>query len=184
MPVIDFNYILSQFFIVLSYFIFALTYYVKTRKGILLFNTLSIFSIGTGFWILGAYTGMAMGSISLTRNFALVLYEKKMGIATYTRKSEWALLAFLYLLTGIVAYFSFTSLFSLLAVFPTALYTFSIFQKSTKVYRFLGIFVSGSWVLYNIYVLSLFGIILESILVLYIIYSFVSLLKSEKVVEE
>ena len=53
---------------------------------------------------------------------------------------------------------------SLLSVFATSVYTYSIWQKSTRVYKFCGVPVGVFWILYNVYVRSIFGVILETIL--------------------
>ena len=60
------------------------------------------------------------------------------------------------------------------------LYTYSVWQKKTIVYKICGIFVSILWILYNIYVMSLFGIILESILLIASATGYFIELKSKK----
>ena len=52
----------------------------------------------------------------------------------------------------------------LLSVVGTMFYTYSVWQKKTIIYKFMGIPVGISWIIYNIYIMSIFGIILESIL--------------------
>ena len=51
-----------------------------------------------------------------------------------------------------------------MSVAATMLYTYSVWQKNTKVYKWLGVPVSLCWITYNIYISSLFGIILETVL--------------------
>ena len=53
---------------------------------------------------------------------------------------------------------------SLLSVAATALYEVSIWQKSTKVYKFLGIPVAFCWMTYNGFVQSIFGVICELVM--------------------
>ena len=64
----------------------------------------------------------------------------------------------------VFAIFTYTDFLSLMSVFATMLYTYSVWQKSTKVYKRLGAPISLIWIIYNIYIKSLFGIILEIIL--------------------
>ena len=45
-------------------------------------------------------------------------------------------------------------------------YTYSIWQKSTKVYKICGIPIGILWIIYNTYVKSILGIILESIILI------------------
>ena len=52
----------------------------------------------------------------------------------------------------------------MLPVVATILYTYSVWQKNTRVYKLLGMPIEAIWVAYNIYIFSIFGLILESIL--------------------
>ncbi len=45
----------------------------------------------------------------------------------------------------------------------TLIYTYALWQKNTKVYKLLGIIVNGLMIIYNIYIQSIFGVILISI---------------------
>lgn len=56
--------------------------------------------------------------------------------------------------------------FSLLSVFATMLYTYFVWQKNTTTYKLLGIPIGILWIAYNIYIFSIFGIILETILLI------------------
>ena len=59
------------------------------------------------------------------------------------------------------------SLFPLLAFI---LYTYSIWQSNIKVYRWLAVPISISWIIYNVYAQTLFGTITEcSLLIIEII---------------
>ena len=73
-------------------------------------------------------------------------------------------LIFLYILCIISAVYTYEGFLSLLSVFATMIYTFSIWQKNTTVYKICGIPIGILWIAYNLYVKSLFGIILESII--------------------
>lgn len=55
---------------------------------------------------------------------------------------------------------------SLLSVAATVLYEISIWQNNTKVYKFLGIPVALCWMLYNIFIFSVAGILSEGIIFL------------------
>lgn len=61
-------------------------------------------------------------------------------------------------------FFTYEGFLSLLSVFATMLYTYSVWQKKTIVYKLCGIPIGILWVLYNLYVKSIFGVILEAIL--------------------
>ena len=46
------------------------------------------------------------------------------------------------------------------------LYTFSVWQKETHIYKILGVPIGILWISYNIYIESIFGIVLESIILI------------------
>ena len=43
------------------------------------------------------------------------------------------------------------------------MYTYALCQKNTKVYKLLGIIVNGLMIIYDIYIKSIFGVILITI---------------------
>ena len=71
-----------------------------------------------------------------------------------------------YIACVISAIFTFEGILSLVSIFATMVYTYSVCQKDTKIYKLLGIPVGILWVIYNSYVKSIFGIILEGILLI------------------
>lgn len=87
-----------------------------------------------------------------------------MANARPTKKRDYIFLAIVYLGIILATIPTYEGFLSLLSVFATSVYTYSIWQKSTKIYKFCGIPVGILWVAYNAYVKSIFGVILESIL--------------------
>ena len=63
------------------------------------------------------------------------------------------------------------------------LYTYSVWQKKTSIYKLLGIPVGILWILYNIYVQSIFGIILESLLLICSTTGYILEVKKNKIIE-
>ena len=87
-------------------------------------------------------------------------------------KRDWeglSVFIILILLLGTVTYDGWQSILSIIG---TILFTISIWQKDTKIYKILGIPGSIMWVGYHIYLKSVFGIILETILLLSTIIGF------------
>ncbi len=74
----------------------------------------------------------------------------------------------------------------MMSVFATMLYTFSVWQKNTKVYKLLGTPVETIGIVYNIYIFSIFGIILETIVAISTVIGYLreSSNKNEKEMEE
>ena len=54
----------------------------------------------------------------------------------------------------------------MMSIAATMLYTYSVWQKKTSVYKILGIIIEVIWIIYNIYIFSIFGIIVEIFLLI------------------
>lgn len=160
------TYILSQVFTILMYVLLAITYYVKNRKTVLVISFLSLIANAIAYILLEAYTGLAMCVIALIRNIYFLVDEKKNGKREEIVRKDVIVLIVLYVVTAISTYFTYEGFLSLLSVFATMIYTYSVWQKKTIVYKFCGIPVGILWVLYNLYVKSVFGVILEAILLI------------------
>lgn len=159
-------YILSQIFTIITYILLAITYYAKDRKTVLTISFLSLIANGLAYAFLNAYTGLAMCVMALIRNIIFLIDEKKNGKQDNITKKDIIILIVLYVIAIISAVFTYDGPLSLLSVIATMLYTYSVWQKKTNIYKFLGIPIGILWILYNIYVKSIFGIILESILLI------------------
>lgn len=160
------TYILSQVFTIINYALLGVTYYAKDRKKILVIGFLSIVANAIAYILLNAWTGVAMCAVALIRNIIFWIDEKKNGKRETINKKDIIILIILYSTIIISTVFTYDGFLSLLSVFATSTYTFSVWQKKTNVYKLLGIPVGILWILYNIYVKSIFGIILESILLI------------------
>lgn len=158
------TYIISQVFTILMYALLAITYYVKNRKTVLVISFLSLIANAIAYILLKAYSGLAMCVIALIRNIYFLIDEKKNGKQDEITKKDIAVLAILYIISIVSAVFTYEGFLSLLSVFATMLYTYSVWQKKTSIYKLCGIPVGILWVAYNLYVKSVFGVILEGIL--------------------
>ena len=104
--------------------------------------------------------------VALIRNIIFLIDEKKNGKRESINRTDVIILVILYAISIISAILTYDGFLSLLSVFATALYTFSVWQKKTNIYKLLGIPIGILWVSYNIYIMSIFGIILEAILLI------------------
>lgn len=178
---ISLAYILSQIFIIIMYVFLALTYYSKDRKTVLILNFVSLIANALSYVFLNAYTGLAMCIVALIRNIIFLVDEKKNGKSEEIGKKDIIILIVLYVISIVSAIFTYEGFLSLLSVFATMIYTYSVWQKKTKIYKFLGIPVGVLWILYNIYIFSIFGIILESILLICSITGFILEARKKKI---
>ena len=167
-------YILSQIFIILNYVFLVISYQSKNRNKILLLGIASKVSAGLSYICLAAYTGIAMSLIGIFRSLIFMFNEKKNGVSKKITLNDVLILLVIYALTIILTIFTYKGFLSLMSVFATSLYTYSIWQKDTKKYKILGIPVSIIWLIYNFYIKSIFGIILEFILMISAIIGFIN----------
>lgn len=157
-------YVLSQIFTIITYVLLAMTYYAKNRKTVLTISFASLITNGLEYVFLNAYSGLAMCIVALIRNIIFLVDEKKNGKRDTNTKKDVVILVILYIISIVSAIFTYDGFLSLLSVFATMLYTYSVWQKKTNIYKLLGMPIGILWILYNIYVQSLFGVILEAIL--------------------
>lgn len=159
-------YIISQIFIALAYLCLFATYQIKGRSLMLGITITSNILMGIGFILLNAWVGLAMCFVAICRDVVSEILNRKRSKedCLRTTKLDWGLLlvwvAALIALTivtenGWVTWF---------ALFATLTFTLSIWQKNVLIYKILGIFVGVFWIIYNIGVENVFGIFLESVL--------------------
>ncbi len=160
----EIEYILSQVFTIFMYGLMAITYYMKNRKAILMVSFASLVANVIAYVLLNAWSGLAMCIVAMIRNIIFLVDEKQNGKRDEISKKDIVILIILYIISIGSAIFTYEVFFSLLSVFATMLYTYSVWQKKTEVYKFCGIPVGILWILYNFYVKSIFGVILEAVL--------------------
>lgn len=163
---ISWAYVWSQILTVIEYTLLGASYLAKNRKAVVV---LDIASMATGifaFLLLGADLGMMMSIIILLANFYYLWDER-----THTKKErmklhlrDYIVLGIVLVGIGVVAWLTYDGPLSLLSVLATVLYEVSIWQKSTRVYKFLGIPVAFCWMTYNGFVHSIFGVICEAVM--------------------
>lgn len=141
-----------------------MTYQSKSRKNILIYNFGALIATGISYIFLSAYSGLAMVVVAIIRNVIFIIDEKKNGKKEKNTTKDYIILAILYIISVISAIFTCNGILSMMSVIATMLYTYSVWQKNTKVYKALGIPIGIMWIIYNIYIFSIFGIILEVIL--------------------
>lgn len=157
------KYIFSQVFIVLTYLLLVASYLFKTRRKILLFNIAGSVMQAVSFFLLDAWSGFAVCIVAIVRSliFFVQSYTKKDDKTTPFDIATLVLLNIACLILGV---FTYDGPLSLLSIFATILYTFSVWQKNSKVYKFMGILISACWIVYNSFIFSIFGFACEMIL--------------------
>ena len=160
------TYIASQIVIIFVYLFLSLTYCVKSRKLILAFSFTSNFLNIIAFFLLRAYTSSAMCAISILRDIIFIIDEKINGKSNKITKKDIGILVFVYGICIIAIACTFKGPLTLLYATASMLYTFSIWQKNNKLYRFLGIPVTLIVIVDSIIIKSVFGAILQGVVLI------------------
>jgi len=167
------TYIASQIFVIVAYVLLASTYFVKNRAVMLVINVSSCVTMGVGFGLLRAWIGMGLIGVAICRDitsFILNKYRIRHGIpSNRITRLDCALLALWVAAITTITAFTFDGWLSLSAYFAMFIFTVAIWQKNVLVYKSLGVPVGALWILYNVVVKSLFGVILESVLLVAVI---------------
>ena len=174
------EYILSQIIIIFVYIFLSLTYCVKNRKLILAFSFLSNFLNAIAFVLLKAYTSSIMCGISILRDIIFIIDQNINGKSNVISRKDIGILAFIYSLSLISIISTFNGFLSLLYAAGSMLYTYSIWQKNNRVYRFLGIVVTVIVIFDSINIKSISGVILQGVVLITSIIGYISVMKEEK----
>ena len=157
------QYIISQIIIIISYTCLTLTYCAKKRKIILILSFLANFSNACAYLLLNAYTSAAMCGIYILRDIIFIIDEKINGKSSQITKKDIGILAVVYAISIISIVLTFKGWGGLLYATASMLYTYSIWQKNNKIYKFMGVPCHILVILESIYIKSIFGFILQFI---------------------
>lgn len=177
---INFIYILSQIFTILMYGLLISTYFLRSKRKIVIINALSLIANIIAYALLGAWTGLVMCVIAILRNIYILWDEHKHGKHDKIEKRDYIFLALVFILTILATIPTYDGPLSLLSTLCSLTYTYAIWQKSTKVYKFFGIPVGMLSIAYNAYVGSIFAVIFECILLVSAITGYITEVKSNK----
>ena len=178
-PELTTQYIASQVVTIFVYLFLSATYCVKSRKIIIACSFLSNFLNAIAFLLLNAYTSSLMCCISIFRDIVFMIDEKINGKSEVITKKDYMLLGLIYSLSLISIVYTFNGWLSLLYAFGSMLYTYSIWQKNTNVYRFLGIVVTLIVIVDSINLRSVFGVLLQCVVLICSTAGFLSNRKSK-----
>ncbi|MBR2767053.1 YgjV family protein [Candidatus Saccharibacteria bacterium] len=147
-------YVVSQFFALVGTILSLLSVQQKKKVQILNYNTLASASAILHYLFLGAWTGVAIKIVSATRN-ATAAYaahkQKKPKVLPFV-------FVIFYAISGCLTY---ESVFSLLPTFGVIVFTVVIYLGEAKTIRYVAGFCSLMWLIYNVYVFSLVGVVSE-----------------------
>jgi len=141
------NYTVSQVFVIFAAISLGISYLLKDKKTIMILCIMAS--------ILGAFTGVAMNIVSIVRSIWFYINAKN-----NKKNNIWVLivLSVFVIASGIITY---SNIFSIIPIIATLLFTYSVWQDSTNVYRYLAVPMSIMWIVYNLCCNSLLGTITE-----------------------
>ncbi len=152
------EYLLSQICVILSVILLASTYFVKNKKVILIIICLEAFTYGLQYVFLHQYAGAILNMTGIIRCVWFYVDDNR------CKGQNILSLAFNFLIIYALAIITYHSWIDCIALIGTCYFTFLIWQKNIKVYRWGSLPSSLIWLFYNIMVWSILGIVLEVIL--------------------
>jgi len=173
------SYILSQFFSTIGYILLGSTFFLKNRRTILIVGFINSIFLIIGYWFLNKYQGMAMVTVGILANIIFFIDEQKNGKTDIIARKDIIMLIILLTYTAILTAITYTDLLSLFSVLGTIAWLISVWIKDVKKYKVIAIFTAIFWLVFNIYALSISGIITEIILIIASICGLVLHIKSE-----
>lgn len=172
------EYVISQVFACLTYLCMGLTFITSSRTKILIFNSIALFCNAMHYTLLGAWAGVGVVLIAVFRNL-LFLIQQKIEILDKYILDDILILIALVIITIVTGFITYDTVFSLLTIASSMVYTISVWQKNIKVYRVLGIISSVLSLMYFIYIKSLLAIISEIIIIVFMLIATIKYFKKE-----
>ena len=152
-------YVISQIFAFLSIVFDMISIQQKKKARLLNMVTVAAFTSFLHYVFLGAWPGIVNKTITTVRN-AIAAHE-----ASHKKKSaNYLPIIFIicYIIFGIV---TFDSLFSLLPMAASSTYSFVIYKCDVKKVRYTSIITNTLWLVYNICVFTIVGILAEILII-------------------
>lgn len=132
-----------------------ISFQCKKHNSILFFRTLNEFIFAIQYCLLGAYTGMTMNLIGCARN---IVFTKQVANNKSTALWIW-IFSCLFTSLGIVVW---QGPKSILIIIAKVLSTLAYGNKNTSFVRKIIFVTSSSWLVYNMCVLSIAGVLCEA----------------------
>lgn len=140
----------------------VIAFQTKKHNQILLFKTLNEFLFAIQYFLLGAYTGMAMNLVGCVRNTFLTKQVEKGKKTTATV----TIFSILFIVFGIFTWSGFKSILIMVA---KVLSTVAYGNKNTSLVRVIILLTSIGWLTYNVCVFSIAGVLCEAFTIVSVI---------------
>lgn len=174
------QYIISQVLVVIMYVMLCATYFFKSREKILFMSVVLNAIQAVSFLLLGGFTGMAMNFFNIARDTFLYVDSKNNKKSEELKRRDYVILIIFLIIIAIMSVISYDNIWSVLTILGTVISTISVWQKRPRLYKLLGIPVSGLYLGYHIALKSIFAIMLEGILFISTIVGYILDVKKSK----
>jgi len=169
------SYVISQMLVLFAGIFLGASYAVKNKKVILVLSVVFSILYAISYVLLGAYTAFYINLFCVVRSILIYVDDVK---GRHSGKIELTIFIVVHILLMILTFDGFPAVISTVG---GIIYTYSLWQKSIKVYRWLSIICSLCWLVYNSIIVSIFAIAVEVALLIVKIVS-VCNIKKENIV--
>lgn len=160
------NFIIAQIIGIIALIVLMISFQKNTKEKLLKYQMVSSFLYAIQYLFLGAYTGCLMNFTCMVRNYIFNRYKNKVPI--YYLIIVILIMIFLSMLT-------YSGLISLLPMIAVVLYSCALWYGNLKIVRITDIISCLLFIIYNIKVLAITGLIatfIEMLATIIAIYKF------------
>lgn len=144
------NFIIAQIIGIIALIVLMISFQKNTKEKLLKYQMVSSFLYAIQYLFLGAYTGCLMNFTCMVRNYIFNRYKNKVPI--YYLIIVILIMIFLSMLT-------YSGLISLLPMIAVVLYSCALWYGNLKIVRITDIISCLLFIIYNIKVLAITGLI-------------------------
>lgn len=144
------NFIIAQIIGILALIILMLSFQKNEKKLLLNYQIISSLLYSIQYAFLGAYTGSLMNLTCIARNFIFNKYNSKVPI-------YWLIIIVVLIITFLLI--TYIGIISLLPMFAVVLYSIAVWYGNLKLIRCTEVISCTLFIVYNIRVLAITGLI-------------------------
>lgn len=160
--IMDKMYILSQVFVVAYYLSFGLSLLTKNYLKIQILQICCQLFLSGQYFCLSAWTGLVLNVVAIFRAF-IYMHLAKRNPTGKPNKLDWLALISISAISVAVTALTWGEFYCVFALLQSLLFTYSTWQRNTRVYKFCGIGISIFGILYSVFIHSVLAIVLESV---------------------
>ena len=164
-------YVISQVFGICGFIASLIAFHRKDKRNILKTSIISNILDLIHYLLLGAYSGAITKVLAMLRNYFVILKEKypKLSNVFYL-----IIFVILYVLASVITY---NGLFSVLPLLAALIYILVLWNGDEQKVRMAAFFGYILWLIYNIFVFSIAGIISNAVSIISVLIAIINNMK-------